>query len=253
MSTRTIPTAPADIDYPENDGLPMSDNTLQFQWIVTIQGNLDDLFRADGNVFVAGNLLWYPVQGDNTIRTAPDIMAVFGRPKGYRGSYRQWEEGGIAPQVVFEVLSPGNWPGQMDEKLAFYERYGVEEYYVIDPDQNRLTGWLRQGARLQPIAQMVGWVSPRLRIRFAVENGEIQIYHPDGRRFATFLDIAARAEKERQAKEAALARADQEHRDREAALAQAERERQEKEAALARAERLAAQLRALGIDPEAHN
>ena len=35
-------------------------------------------------------------------------MVVFGRPKGYRGSYRQWEEGGIAPQVVFEILSPGN-------------------------------------------------------------------------------------------------------------------------------------------------
>ena len=45
-------------------------------------------------------LLWYAVEGDNKIRQAPDAMVAFGRPKGYRGSYRQWEEGGIAPQVV---------------------------------------------------------------------------------------------------------------------------------------------------------
>ncbi|NEX15989.1 MAG: hypothetical protein C1943_04960 [Halochromatium sp.] len=29
---------------------------------------------------------------------APDLFVVFGRPKGRRGSYRQWEEDGIAPR-----------------------------------------------------------------------------------------------------------------------------------------------------------
>ena len=86
----------------------MSDNTLQFQWIVTIKGGLDALFRHDPDVFVAGDLLWYPVEGKPKIRIGPDVLVAFGRPKGERGSYRQWEEGGIAPQVVFEILSPGN-------------------------------------------------------------------------------------------------------------------------------------------------
>ncbi len=89
----------------------MSDNTLQFEWIVTIKEGLEAVFRNDPQVFVAGDLLWYPVQGNPKIRTAPDVLVAFGRPKGYRGSYRQWEEGGIAPHVVFEVLSPGNRPG----------------------------------------------------------------------------------------------------------------------------------------------
>ncbi|MCU0875242.1 MAG: hypothetical protein MUE50_23160, partial [Pirellulaceae bacterium] len=75
-----------EIEYPDSDGLPMSDNTLQFQWIVTLQGGLDALFRDDPDVFVAGDLLWYPVEGDNTVRAAPDVLVVFGRPKGYRGS-----------------------------------------------------------------------------------------------------------------------------------------------------------------------
>ena len=82
-----------EIEYPDDDGEPMSDNTLQFNWIVVIKENLEAVFRHDPQVFVAGNLLWYPVEGEPTIRSAPDAMVAFGRPKGRRGSYKQWEEG----------------------------------------------------------------------------------------------------------------------------------------------------------------
>ena len=99
-----------DILYPDSDGQPMADNTKQFNWIVRIKENLELLFASNPNVFVAGDLLWYPVQGNNTLRRAPDAMVAFGRPKGDRGSYKQWKEDNIAPQVVFEILSPGNTP-----------------------------------------------------------------------------------------------------------------------------------------------
>jgi len=90
--------APAQkIIYPDDDGLPISNNTEQFDWIVIVKENLECLFANDPTVFVAGDLLWYPVEGDNTIRTAPDAMVVFGRPKGRRGSYMQWVEDDIAP------------------------------------------------------------------------------------------------------------------------------------------------------------
>ena len=72
--------------------------------------------------------------------------------------------------MVFEVFSPGNRPGEMDEKFKFYERYGVEEYYVYDPDDGSLRGWLRVGAHLVEIPRMAGFVSPRLGIVF--EPGE---------------------------------------------------------------------------------
>jgi hypothetical protein len=64
------------IVYPESDGQPMADNTLQFRWIVTVQGGIDALFKDDSNVFVAGDLLWYPVEGNPKICTAPDILVV---------------------------------------------------------------------------------------------------------------------------------------------------------------------------------
>jgi Uma2 family endonuclease len=216
--------------YPDSDGKPMAENTLQFQWIVTIEGGLDALFRDNPNVFVAGDLLWYPVEGDNAIRTAPDAMVVFGRPKGYRGSYRQWEEGGIAPQVVFEILSPGNRAGEMTQKFRFYERYGVEEYYLYDPDNPALLAWRRTSDRLAQITDLSTWISPRAGTRFDLATGELRVFGPDGRPFASYVELAAQRDQEKQAREQA------QHQAREAA---------------ARADRLAAKLRELGIDPDA--
>ena len=59
LLTKTKPK----VVYPESDGQPMAENTLQFRYIVMIQGGLEALFREDPNVFVAGDLFWYPVEG----------------------------------------------------------------------------------------------------------------------------------------------------------------------------------------------
>jgi Uma2 family endonuclease len=208
--------------YPDSDGQPMADNTQQFRWIVLLKENLECLFAEDPQVFVAGDLLWYPVEGHPDIRVAPDAMVVVGRPKGDRGSYRQWEEGGVGPQVVFEVLSPGNTLKEMAKKQQFYARYGVEEYYLYDPDRKDLTGFHRVNGQLEVIEEMAGWTSPRLGIVFALTDVDLEIYYPDGRRFLTTVELAQQAEQEKQ---------------------RAEQEKQ-------RADRLAAQLRALGVEPE---
>ena len=221
-------TASPDIVYPESDGLPMADNTLQFEWITKIEGGLDAQYADDPLVFVAGDFFWYPVEGDPNIRVAPDTLVVFGRPKGHRGSYRQWEEGGIAPQVVFEILSPGNRAGEMARKFDFYQTYGVEEYYLIDPDRELASGWLRSEGELLPIQAMAGWVSPRLQIQFVYASGAWSILGRDGRKFLSYLELAQQRSRAEQEKV---------------------RAEQEKVQAQERADRLAAQLRALGIEP----
>ncbi|MCS6814258.1 MAG: hypothetical protein NZ772_11940, partial [Cyanobacteria bacterium] len=67
----------------------MADNTTQFYLMIKIQGGIDALYAQDPNVFVAGDLLWYPIR-HSLERQAPDVMVVFGRPKGHRRSYKQW-------------------------------------------------------------------------------------------------------------------------------------------------------------------
>jgi Uma2 family endonuclease len=182
-----------EVIYPDCDGNPMSDNTLQFSWIVKIKENLEILFANEPNVFIAGDLLWYPVEGDNKTRRAPDTMVAFGRAKGYRGSYQQWLEDNIAPQVVFEILSPGNRLAEMTAKFEFYDRYGVEEYYIYDPDRIDVTGWVRQDGKLQGISDIAGWVSPRLGVRFELGE-ELELYTPAGELFLSPVEISQKAE-----------------------------------------------------------
>lgn len=78
-------------------------------------------------------------------------------------------------------------------------------------------GWFR--SYRHPIAN---WVSPRLEIRFAWSDQDLQLYLPNGVSFTTL-------EREKQ---------------------RAEQEKQRADLAEQRAARLAEQLRALGVDPD---
>ncbi len=198
MVTQIPSPTQQEVIYPDSDGLPMANNTDQFRWILVIEQNLEWMYANDENVFVAGDLFWYPIEGRPNIVNAPDVMVAFGTPKGRRGSYQQWNESGIAPQVVFEILSPGNTQDEMEKKLLFYDRHGVEEYYIYNPSNNQLRGWLRAEDGLDAIALMENWASPRLGIRFDLSGSQLQIYRPDGTRFFSYVEICQLLEEERQ-------------------------------------------------------
>ncbi|MGC8451762.1 MAG: Uma2 family endonuclease [Cylindrospermopsis raciborskii] len=255
-------TIAPEIVYPESDGKPMADNTKQFTWIVKIKENLEVLFKSNPDVFVAGDLSWYPVKGSNRIKLAPDTMVVFGRPKGQRGSYRQWEEDNIPPQVVFEILSPSNSKGEMTRKKLFYLKHGVEEYYVYDPDRISLEVSIRENNSFKEIEDFAIWTSPRLNIRFDMTGDELVIYYPDGSRFLSPVELSNYAEQERFLKEQANYRAEQERllKEQEKFLKEQANQRAEQERLLKEQERflkeqeqlkyqtLLSQLKAKGID-----
>jgi Uma2 family endonuclease len=238
MATTTPLSIEPEVEYPDSDGKPMSDHDLQYKWIVIFKEGLVVQYDLDPDVYVGADLLWYPVRGKPKIRGAPDVLVAFGRPKGLRGSYKQWVEGGIAPQVAFEVLSPGNRPGQVKRKFLFYQRHGVEEYYVYDPFNGSLEGWLRRGRRLVKVPRMQGFISPRLGIRFEPGPGpdNLTVIGRDGEPFLAPVQVSRQLAEERQrAEEAERLRAE---------------ERQRAEEADERAARYAAKLRELGIEPD---
>jgi Uma2 family endonuclease len=225
--SETAAILPAPVVYPDSDGNPMSDNTLQFAWIQLLWSNLDAALPD----FVAGDLLWYPVEGDPKTRIGPDLLVALGRPKGYRGSYRTWEEAGVAPQVVAEVLSPSNSLPEMLRKMAFYQKHGVQEFWVIDPEGGRAYACARgPSGHFEMTGEDGGFVSPLLRVRFARVGEELRVFFADGTPFRSFVEQKLELEQER---------------------ARAEAERERAEAERERADRLRAKLVAAGLDPDA--
>jgi Uma2 family endonuclease len=208
-----LPRPAEPIVYPSSDGQPMADNMKQGRWISLLYENLNALFAADPNILVAPNNLWYPIEGQPDICAAPDVYVVFGRPKGDRDSYQQWREGDTPLTVVFEVLSPSNDRFEMADKLAFYDEHNVEEYYVYDPDTNRLLIYLRGQAALRRHFPVHNFVSPRLGIRFDLAVGaELVVRYPDGRPFVPLAEERVRADAAEERADAAEERAAEERR-----------------------------------------
>ena len=97
----------------------------------------------------------------------------------------------MAPQVVFEILSPSHRFGDSVRKFRFYDEHGVEEFYVYDPDSGGLEGWRRANTGLEAIEEMYGYESPRLKVKFEPGEGmdNLKIIGPDGTPFATYVEL----------------------------------------------------------------
>ena len=170
QTTTQTQKAVSAIHYPDADGKPMADNTKQYRWIVRLVSNLRQLLQKE-TAFVAGDLLWYPVKIEQPPAPSqtPDARVVKGRLDYDRGSYKQWEEDNIPPQVIFEIISPSNAATEISKKQAFYDRYGVLEMYFYDPDNLEFWGLTRQSEQERPMLLTLlnlPWTSPILGIRF---------------------------------------------------------------------------------------
>jgi Putative restriction endonuclease len=220
------------IYYPESDGKPMVGADWQAETLCLLVGNLKLLLK---DAYVAMDIFWYPVQKVPSIVASPDLLVAFGRSPERRSSYRQWNEDNIPPHVVFEIQSPGNKQQEMAAKLKFYEKYGVQEYYVYYAKKEVMQGYIRQGDNLVEIDNMDGWQSPLMQIWFRKEitvNGRRRKVNwhfllPNGEPFQTHGDAILLANDEKLRRQLAET-------ERATALQQAKLERQQRNVAEAR-------------------
>lgn len=59
----------------------------------------------------------------------PDLLLVLNQ---HRSVLQDWVRG--APDLVIEILSPTTVANDRGPKLKAYARYGVHEYWIVDPD-----------------------------------------------------------------------------------------------------------------------
>lgn len=239
------PTIPVrfteDIDYPDYDGLPMADNTDQAQTIVDNFQTLRTFFWGRNDVFVATNLLVYYREGDNTTRITPDVMVAFGRPPGYRGSYKVWEEGNHPPDWVLEVASEGTADVDVFQKPGIYAGIGVSEYWQYDPTGGllnpRLQGWRLTGLKYAELPQVpvagaeIAIYSEVLGLRLEFDVERLRFWDPVGEQY-----LRTPLESEHAALEGKQDLRESDHARREAEQGQREERRRRREAEQSRRE-----------------
>ena len=132
----------------------MPDNPLQTNAIVELRANLKQHFLHRSDVVVEGDMFLYYAEGQEDARrvrgkrvgkfVAPDVIVVLDHDLGDRGTYKLWEEG-KPPDYAMEVISASSEVRNRETKRSLYERIGVREYFLYQPDARqpgpRLVGY----------------------------------------------------------------------------------------------------------------
>ncbi len=119
-------------EYPTTDRKPMAETDTHRRLMVALIETLADRYAADDTVYVTGNLLVFYDRGNKRRHVSPDVMVVFGVPKGDRPNYLVWEE--KPPAVVIELTSSTTRREDRTKKWRLYQDViKVPEYFLFDP------------------------------------------------------------------------------------------------------------------------
>src|SRR5690606_690233 len=63
-----------------------------------------------------------------------------------------------APSLVIELLSPGTARYDRYQKKVVYERSGVQEYWIVDPDTKEVEGYCLENAKYGEAVRLNGTI-----------------------------------------------------------------------------------------------
>jgi Uma2 family endonuclease len=254
---KSLPELDEDLRYPSSDGLPMGETDWHIWALIQLREALEDFFAERPDIYVASDLFLYYEEGNPSACKAPDIMVVKGVAKRWRRTFRTWVENAV-PSVIVEIASKETWEADLDDKRKLYERLGVLEYFVFDPENCYLDpclrGFRRKGKRHVPLVAAAdgGLLSKELGLRLLAEGpmvrlqdartGQLVLTRPESKEEAQRQAALEKqsAEQEKQRAEREKQRAEQEQAEKERERQRAEQEKQRADVLQAELDRLRA-------------
>ena len=252
-------------ELPYKDGKPV-DSEIQVLIAHLLKSVLANIWRKRDDWFFGIDMGWYYSPDEKAI--APDGFLSVGveRIKGrnLRLSYVTWEENGVIPSLVIEVVSktPG---GEYKEKKKKYAQYGVLYYIIYAPlrvRKQKLTLYRLNRERKYELQEDNPLWMPEIGLGIGTGVGDFQgitrewlyWYDKQGKRYLTPEESQ---QQEQEARQQAEAQKLQEQKARQQAEAQKLQEQkarllaeQERDQIKLQAEKLATRLRELGIEPD---
>ncbi|MGB8698038.1 MAG: Uma2 family endonuclease [Thermosynechococcaceae cyanobacterium] len=246
-----FPMPPTDLPYDDGEPLESARHRIAMNLLID---SINHHWADRNDFYVGGNMFLYysTEQVKNRDFRGPDFFLVLGvKNTPGRKYWAIWEEGGKYPNVIIELMSDSTAEIDRTEKKRIYEQtFKTSDYFIFDPyDSTSLQGWhLDQNQCYQDLTpDSRGWLwcqtlglwlgfwegvvtrEPAIWLRFYTPNGQLVLLPG----------------------EQAQLQAEQAQLQAEQAQLQAEQAQLQAEQANQRAERLAAQLRQMGIDPDA--
>jgi Uma2 family endonuclease len=197
---------------------PEMESSLHYFQLALLVSCLEWLWRDRNDYFIGANLTIYfnRQQLKNKDFRGPDFFLVKQTEKRPRKSWVTWEEEGKYPDLIIELLSDSTTNIDKNLKKDLYQNhFRTPEYFWFSPDNLDFAGFRLVNGKYQEIVpNKMGWLwSDSLGLYLGIDREKLRYFTLENQLIPT---------------------------PEEAALEQRQR-----------AEQLAAQLRALGIEPEA--
>ena len=197
---------------------PEVESSLHYAQLALLVSCLEWLWRDRSDFFIGANLTIYfsRQQLKNRDFRGPDFFLVKQTQKQPRRSWVVWEEDGKYPDLIIELLSPATAESDKTLKKTLYQdRFRTPEYFWFSPETLELTGFrliAQQYDRIPATPEGYLW-SEALGLFLGLHQGQLRYFTPDKQLALTPEEAALQAQQ--------------------------------------RADQLAAQLRSLGLEPEA--
>ncbi len=135
-----------------NDKLVMSPAPIDIHQVILNEINIEISLFLRKNSIGKIRISPYDVHFSQQNIFQPDILFI------KKENLHKIKANGLfgSPDLVIEILSPSTSHIDLEEKKLIYERYGVQEYFIVDPNSKSVTSFFLVKAEYEEQENTIG-------------------------------------------------------------------------------------------------